>query len=286
MSFDGIMGNLIASAIYTLLGIIVIWIFRTPNKKNEVAATTINNSIKHIQIINLPPKIMETRKVNSDIPREWLIIHIIASLILIYLSLVYRNEIINFGYITFSFGLIISILIIYGVHKVAILQELPTKDKMGMFFPLVYWCMFLIVNMSLSSPIISNSNIDNAEQFIKTGGWHGLIGRFFNVSSTYHQEFITIMLKFFGIGLLYISLIWIIRFQLFFVLNWIVNVKNKGDTNSCIMWMYKRLFIYKFTNYIIATICMLLISFILINGFVYLIVPGINKITLAVFQGI
>ncbi|MEC2705208.1 hypothetical protein P9Z39_05490 [Bacillus thuringiensis] len=94
------------------------------------------------------------------------------------------------------------------------------------------------------------------------------------------------MLKFFGIGLLYISLIWIIRFQLFFVLNWIVNVKNKGDTNSCIMWMYKRLFIYKFTNYIIATICMLLISFILINGFVYLIVPGINKITLAVFQGI
>ncbi|MEK7019301.1 hypothetical protein [Bacillus sp. FSL R9-9410] len=87
------------------------------------------------------------------------------------------------------------------------------------------------------------------------------------------------MFKFFGIGLLYISLIWIIRFQLFFVLNWIVNVKNKGVANSFIMWMYRRLFVYKFTNYIIATTCMLLIAFILINGFLYLVVPDLNKIT-------
>ncbi|MGX5489180.1 MULTISPECIES: hypothetical protein [Bacillus cereus group] len=286
MDFNGIMGNLIASAIYTLLGIIVFWIFRNPNKKSKMFITT-TNSIKHVQIINLPPKVTEIRNVNSrGLSNEWIIIPIIASLILTYLSLVYRSEIINFGYITFSFGLIISILIIYGVNKVATLQELPWKDKMGLFFPIVYWCIFLIINMNLDSPIISDANINNVEQVIVNGGWNGLFGRFFNILSTNHPEFMTITLKVVGIGLLYLTLISTIKFQLFFVLNWVVNVKNNGEVNGFIMWCYKRTFIYKFNSYILGIVFALLFSFIFINGFPYLVIPDLNKVTLIMFQGI
>ncbi|SFI35658.1 MULTISPECIES: hypothetical protein [unclassified Bacillus (in: firmicutes)] len=279
MDFNGIMGNLVASAIYTLLCFLVAWIFQTRQNKNEVAASTVNPT-QYIQIINFPPqKHTHIRTSSNGTPSEWGILLIIAFMLLTYLSLVYKSQIINFGYITFSFGVIISILIIYGVQKVVKIPELPIKDKIGLFFPVIYWCIFLVININLGSPIISDSNIKNVEQVIVNGGWDGLGIRFFNISSTANKEFLTIILKFLGLGLLYISWVYMIRFQLFFILNWVVNIKNRGQVNSFIMWFYRRTFIYNVTGYIFQIIFILLFSFVFVNGFVYLILPNIQEFT-------
>ncbi|MDC2864670.1 hypothetical protein [Bacillus sp. BP-3] len=277
MDFNGIMGNLVASAIYTLLCFLVAWIFQTRQKKNEVAATIVNHT-QHIQIINFPPqKTTHIRTSSNGTSSEWVILPIIAFMLLTYLSLVYKSQIINFGYITFSFGVIISILIIYGVQKVVEISELPIKDKIGLCFPVVYWCIFLVININLGSPIINDSNIKNVEQIIVTGGWSGLGIRFFNIPSTANKEFLTIILKVSGLGLLYISWIYMIRFQLSFILNWVVNIKNRGQANSFIMGFYRRTFIYNVNGYTFLIICTLLLSFVFVNGFIYLILPNMQE---------
>jgi hypothetical protein len=259
------MGNLVASAIYSIITIVVTVVFvkkpKAPNNNSDIdfgktqgmVNVSNNNAINTTVQINRYYIKNETKNVSTKKPTSgdedtiWLYLFggIFIFALLTFLFSTYKSQIIQIGYITFGFGIVLSTSIFVSVIKQIPFNKLNTDNKISVVFPLIYWFLLLIITFSISHPLRTGVITAFIENDMVKNGLHGLIPRFMDFFTKDSTSCAYIIFRAIGVVLIILSLFLNLWFIAFFTFKWIIHIKKQGIVKGISGWFYRKLFIHK-----------------------------------------
>ncbi len=290
MDFQSIFGGLISSAIYSLLTFLVALIFlKKPANQNSNESNTGNPIyIQNIeQIINVVSQEENSKKqkkstANTD-ESVFQIVSLIVFLVLIVIYSKYNNQIVQFGYISFGFGSVISILILVSVNQQVYFRQLPFEFKLYLIVPIICWFLFLLSVFLIPHPIFTGEYTQQLQTELAKNGFDGIFTKILNIASKNGISFTYLALKIFGLITLLLSLIMNLKLIISFAIKWVIIIKRSGNTDGFIGSAYKRTKIKNIGRYTINILTLHAISILSISGiFIYvfdLLYKSLSKLT-------
>lgn len=291
MNFDSIMGNLIASAIYSILTAIVIRVLykksesdlqynEYPRERNPELYSTVNQNTT-LKINNYYRSNHYANNPSNHAEDEFWLYTVGGLVIFALLTFTFskfKAQIIEFGYITFGFGLLISLLILIAVIKQTHYSELNLHNKIAVTYPVFFWLMFWLNIYNVGNPLMTGNKSVFIEGAIISGGTKGLFSRFWELFSKNPISCYYIIFRAIGVILLIVGLTLMVWMILQFVLKWKIQI-NQSKSNILLEWVYRKLVIRNMLNFAIANAVVVTTSFLLTSGLLIGIVQKVSDLT-------